>query len=133
MAELNTRYTPPNKQSDGNQWITWYEQIEKAFGKKDASQAFAARWKVTGALNGPANTSDFRGRMKELGIVIDADGILGSALDDVKGFGSSIGGFFKLGGTVMMVVWVIVILVTLAMIWKLAKPEAVGTIIKYAK
>ncbi len=133
MASLNVRYTPPTGQSDANQWFTWFEQIEKAFGKIDAAQAFAARWKITSAGKGPANTSDFRLKMQGKGISIGADGVLGDFLDSAKNFGDSVGGFFKLGGSVMLVVYVVVTIITLAMVWRLAKPEAVGTVIKYAK
>ncbi len=133
MATLNVRYTPPTGQSDGNQWITWFDQLDKAFGKIDAAQAFSTRWKVTNAGKGPANTSEFRMKMQEKGIAIGADGIIGSYVDTVKGFGNSIGGFLKIGGSIMTVLYIVTFIVVLIIIYKLAKPEAVGTIIKYAK
>ena len=133
MATLNVRYTPPTGQSDANQWFTWFEQIEKAFGKIDAAQAFSARWKITDAGKGPANTSDFRMKMQDKGISIGADGLIGSYIDTVKTIGNTVGGFFKIGGSVMFTLYVVTFIVVIAIVWKLAKPEAVGTIIKYAK
>lgn len=133
MATLNVRYTPPTGQSDSNQWFTWFEQIEKAFGKQDAAQAFSSRWKITNAGKGPANTSDFRMRMQDKGIPIGADGLIGSYVDTIKGLGNSLGGFLKIGGSIMTVVYIVTFIVVLVIVYKLAKPEAVGTVIKYAK
>lgn len=133
MATLKAIYTPPLYNSDSNVWISWYDQLESSFGKKDAFAAFSRRWALLNAAKSPANTSSFREAMKGKGISIEPSGVAGSLLDKATSISDSIGGFLKVGGSVVFVMQVVTFIVILAIVWKLAKPEAVGTVIKYAK
>lgn len=131
MAPLNPRLNPPNKNSDGNVWISWYDQLESNYGKKDAALAFTTRWQVVKPDAG--NDNNLRTKMAEHGINIQPGGLLGSLEDTAKSFTGGVTSFLKMGATASMIVSAIVVLFVLVIVYRLAKPEAVGTVIRYAK
>jgi hypothetical protein len=131
MATLNPRLTPPNRNSDGNVWLSWYEQLESNFGKKDAALAFTKRWANVKPEAG--NDNNLRTKMTEYGINIQPNGIFGSIEDTAKSFTGGLASFMKMGATAAIIVQIVVVIFALLIIWRLAKPEAVGTVIKYAK
>jgi len=127
----NPRLTPPNKNSDGNVWLAWYDELESNFGKKDAALAFTTRWGVVKPDAG--NDNNLRTKMAEKGINISPNGVFGSIEDTARSYVGGLTSFLKMGATASMIVNIIVILVVISIVWRLAKPEAVGTVIKYAK
>ncbi len=131
MDTLSPRLTPPNKNSDGNVWLSWYEELESEFGRKDAALAFTTRW---GNVKPDAgNDNNLRTKMAEKGINIQPGGIFGSIEDTAKSFTGGLTSFFKMGATASIIVSVVVLIFVLVIVYRLAKPEAVGTVIKYAK
>ncbi len=131
MEELDPRLKPPNKNSDGNVWLSWYDELESQFGRKDAALAFTTRW---GNVKPDAgNDNNLRTKMASRGIDIAPNGIFGSIEDTAKSFTGGITSFLKMGATASMIVGVVLIVFVLIIVYKLAKPESVGTVIKYAK
>lgn len=131
IMALNPRLTPPNKNADANQWINWYDQLESNFGKKDAATAFTTRWSIV--KSDLANDNTLRTYMAKQGIEIKAGGLFGSLEDTTKNLLGGVGDFLKLGMIGAYVISFILLVFVLLVVWRLAKPEAVGTVIKYAK
>jgi len=130
VKTLDTRLTPPNKNSDGNLWLTWYDELVSNFGKKDAALAFTTRW---GNVKPDAgNDNNLRTKMAANGINISPNGIFGSIQDTAVGFESKLTSFFKMGATASIIISVVIIVFVLAIIWKLAKPENIATAAKFA-
>jgi hypothetical protein len=133
MAELSLNFIPPKGSDDSNNWINWYDQLERSFGKLDAKRRWTLWWNNTEAGKQRANSSDLRTQMKQRGVEVSPDGILGEISDKAKDFTGTIGNIFKIGATLSTAMTIIIVIVALAIVWRLAKPEAVGTVIKYAK
>ncbi len=127
---LPIKLTPPNKNSDSNLWLSWYDELVSNYGKKDAALAFTTRWGVVKPDAG--NDSNLRTKMAENGINISPNGVFGSIEDSAKGFEAGLTSFFKMGATASMVISVIIIIFVLAIVWKLAKPENIATAAKFA-
>ncbi len=130
MATLNPRLTPPNKNSDSNIWLSWYDELEDNFGRKDAALAFTTRW---GNVKPDAgNDNNLRTKMAEKGINISPDGIFGSIEDSAKSFTGGLTSFFKMGAAASMIAGIVVLIFVMIIVYRLAKPETLATAAKLA-
>ncbi len=122
MSSAKAIDTIPTKSSSDMEWKAWYEILP--FSTKDNNLLFARAWKVRGGKD--ANTSDLRKFLKDNGLTLSPDNVLGTIKDYELGVLETVGSVFKVGGTAVAVVWVIGGIFTAAMIWRIVTPENVG-------
>jgi hypothetical protein len=121
----------PTKSSSAAEWIAWYKLLPSYLSKSEKQYYFLGFWRKNGSAD--ANTSELRHYFKEEGIVLQSGGIGGDLADTANSFLDTIGGVFKLGATASILMTSGMVVFAGLIIWRLAKPESVGTVIKYAK
>jgi hypothetical protein len=135
MSKLDPSLLIPTQKWTAVQWVDEYDNLKKFFGDpKRAKTLWLSAWSKRGTSD--ANTSDLRHSMKERGIEIPAGSIGGSLLDTGNSALDTIGSITKIGGTMAIVFNVIILIIVIMVILKVVKllnPEAVGTVLKYAK
>lgn len=90
----------PVKTSSDQYWITWYDALRDSLSKKDAQTQFKLFWEQRGEGT-DANTNGLREAMKDRGVIIEPDGIVGSIVDSassiIDGVTDGIGSFLNVG------------------------------------
>lgn len=111
----------PTQASSDAEWLAWYDLMP--FSKKDNNYLFIEAWNTRGSDK--ANTRTLRTTMGGYGVHIAPDGILASVGDTIGGVWDGIGSALKVGGTVVLCMWVAGGLFTAALIWRIVTPENV--------
>ncbi len=131
MATLNPKYIPPTKASTGEQWITWYDQIQE-LGRKNADSAFAKAWATRGSDKASSDPA-FRDHMHKYGIEISG-GIFSDVRDSTSRSLDGFSNFFKMGGYATAGIVLVVIIIALIIVYKnLSNPSNTVKIIQASK
>lgn len=100
----------PDRTSDGNKWIVWYEALRDRYGRKSAKELFMAAWSSFG--NKDIVDSRFKEYFKKEGLEFE-----GTTWNEIKGFvggvTDTIGGIFKVGVGFVKAFFIIILLVVI--------------------
>ena len=123
MATVNPLDIVPVSTSTDQQWISFYDSLKDALGKKDASIVFLEFWSRRGG-DIEANTVFFRNEMEKRGIEITEEGIgsyIAEFLDDTWGV---VSGIFSGVGTAGKTVGIILLIIVIVFVFRFAKNGA---------
>lgn len=86
----------PTQNSSDKVWMTWYDALEKQFGKQKANALFSANWDAKNGDGSVANTTDLRSHMEKKGLDISG-GFFGEAKDRAYDVADFFGDYFTVG------------------------------------
>lgn len=117
----------PDRTSDGNKWIVWYEALRDRYGRKSAKELFMAAWSSFGSKD--IVDSRFKEYFKKEGLEFE-----GTTWNEIKGFvggavggiTDTIGGILKVGAGFVKAFIIIIFLVVIMLAFGIMKGLSKG-------
>lgn len=108
----------PTSTSTDTEWLQWYKDLKRYFGKKTANTVFDKAWTKRGSED--ANTNQLRSYLSDNGYEIKT-GTLGKLTDNYYNVLDTVGGVFKAGKVVIIVGTVVGTIGIVYIIYKILK------------
>jgi hypothetical protein len=125
--KINPSKNVPTKTSNDEDWINWHKALKSRYGKKDANYVFVKAYSKIGSKD--ANTGNLRDYLKDVGIDIEANSLLGTIRDGAYDTLDTVGDVFKVGGYVAAGIIAVPLILVSVVVWQALKnPEIIKSV-----